>query len=64
MNTLNSRSEASKGDQRYAPGVAGIEVCVCPLEVKVEPTYEDGGQAVFIEFDYSYEARLGLTCSS
>ena len=32
-----------------------------PLEGKVEPTYEDGRQAVFVEFDDSYETRPGLT---
>ena len=49
MNTLNSGSEASKGDRRYAPGVAGVGVCMRPLEVKVELTYEDGRQAVSVE---------------
>ena len=62
--TLNSGLKSSEGNRRYAPGVAGIEVCIRPLEVKVEPTYENDREAVFIEFDDSYETRLGLTCSA
>ena len=49
MNTLNSCSEASKGDRRYAPGVAAVGVCMRPLQVKMEPTYEDERQAVSVE---------------
>ena len=59
--------KASKSDRRYAPGVADIGVRMCPLEVKMEPTYEDDRQAVFTEFDDSYETRLGIqqfTCSA
>ena len=55
METLNSCSEASQGDRRYAPGIAGIGVCMRPLEVKVEPTYENDRQAVFIKFDNTCE---------
>ena len=49
MDTLNGGSEASQGDRRYAPGVAGVGVCMRPLEVKVESTYDDGRQAVSVE---------------
>ena len=64
MDTLNSCLEASKGDRRQAPGIAKIGVCIRSLEVKVEPTNKDDRQAVFIEFDDTYETRLKLTCSA